>query len=95
MGFPDSSVGIESACNVGDLGSMPGSGRSPGEEKGYPLQCFGLENPMDCIAHGVTKSRTQLSDFHFRGPKETVPLKTLRSSLSRNGRENSYFLLKT
>ena len=45
--------------------SIPGLGRSPGEGKGYPLQYFGLENSMDCIVHGVTKSRTQLSDFHF------------------------------
>ena len=46
-GFPDSSLGIESACNVGDLGSIPGLGRSPGEEKGYPLQYSGLENAVD------------------------------------------------
>ena len=51
--------------NVGDLGSIPGLGRSPGEGKGYPLQNSGLENSMDCILHGVTKSQTQLSDFHF------------------------------
>ena len=63
--FPDSSVGKEFACNSGDLGSMPGLGRSPGEAKGYPLQYSGLENSMDCIVHGVTKSRTRLSDFHF------------------------------
>ena len=42
-----------------------GLGRCPGEGKGYPLQYSGLENSMDCIVHGVTKSRTQLSDFHF------------------------------
>ena len=99
MGFPDSSVGKESACNAGDPGSIPGSGRatgegigyplqyswaflvtqlikyltcsaedlglipglgrSPGEEKGYPLQYSGLENAMDCIVHGVAKSRTE------------------------------------
>ena len=55
----------ESACNVGDLGSIPGLGRSPGEGKGYPLQYSGLENSMDCIVYRVTKSRTRLSDFHF------------------------------
>ena len=55
----------KSTCNVGDLGSIPGLGRSPGEGKGYPLQYSGLENSMDCIAHGVPKSWTQLSDFHF------------------------------
>ena len=57
--------GKESACNVGDLGSIPGLGRSPGEGKGHPLQYSGLENSMNCIVHGVAKSRTQLSDFHF------------------------------
>ena len=64
LGFPDSSVGKESTYNAGDLGLIPGLGRSPGEGKDYPLQYSGLENSMDCIAHGVTKSRTQLSDFH-------------------------------
>ena len=62
-GFPDS--GKESACNAGDLGSIPGLGRSPGEGKCYPLQYYGLENSMDWIVHGVTKSQTWLSDFHF------------------------------
>ena len=57
-GFPGSSAGKESACNVGDLGSIPGLGRSPGEGKGYPLQYCGLENSMDCIVHGVTESDT-------------------------------------
>ena len=55
----------ESTCNVGDLGSIPGLEKSPGERKGYPLQYSGLENSMDCIAHGVPKSQTQQSDFHF------------------------------
>ena len=45
----------EYTCNTGDLGSIPELGRSPGEGKGYPLQCSGLENPMDCIVHGITK----------------------------------------
>ena len=65
LGFPCGSAGKESACNVGDLGSIPGLGRSLQEGKGYPLQYSGLENSMDCIVHGVTKSRTQLSHFHF------------------------------
>ena len=51
-------LGKESTCNAGDLGSIPGSGRSPGEGKGYPLHYSGLENAMDCIVHGVTKSWT-------------------------------------
>ena len=58
VGFLGGSDGKDSACNVGDLGSIPGSGRSPGEEKGYPLQYPGLENSMDCIVLGVAKSRT-------------------------------------
>ena len=61
--FPDSSVGKESTCNAGDPGSTPGLGRSPGEGKGYPLQYSGLENSIDCIVHGVTKSQARLSDF--------------------------------
>ena len=65
LGFSGDSAGKESACNAGDLGSIPGLGRSPGEGNGYPLQYSGLENSMDCIVHGVTKSRTGLSDFHF------------------------------
>ena len=67
LGFPCGSAGKESACNTGDLGSIPGLGRFPGEGKGYPLQYSGLENSMDCIVHGVTKSRTRLSDFQHPG----------------------------
>ena len=58
LGFPRGSASKESACDAGDLGSIPGLGRSPGEGKGYPLQYSGLENSMDCIVHGVTKSQT-------------------------------------
>ena len=58
LGFPGRSVGKESACNAGDPGSIPGSGRSAGEGIGYPLQCSGLENSMDCKVHGVAKSWT-------------------------------------
>ena len=101
LGFPGSSVDKESACNAGDRGSIPGSGRSagerigyplqyswaflvahlvknlpaiqgdlglilglgraPGEGKGYPLQYSALENFMDCIVDGVTKSQMRLS----------------------------------
>ena len=63
-GFPCGSAGKESACNAGDLGSIPWLGRSPGDGKGYPLQYSSLENSMDCIVHGVAKSQTRLSDFH-------------------------------
>ena len=62
--FPCGSAGKESACNVGDLGSIPGLGRFSGESIGYPLQYSGLENSMDCIVYGVAKSWTWLSDFH-------------------------------
>ena len=73
LGFPGGSDSKESACNAGDLGSVPGLGRSPGEGNGYPLQYSCLENPMDrgawrATVHGVTKSQTRLSDFHFHPP---------------------------
>ena len=61
-GFPGGSAVKEYACNAGDLGSIPGLGRSPGEGKCYPLQYSGLENSMDYI---VRKSRTRLSNLHF------------------------------
>ena len=65
LDFPCGSAGKKSACNVGDLGLIPGLGRSPGEGKGYPFQCSGLENSMGYIVRVVAKSWTQLSDFHF------------------------------
>ena len=64
LAFPGGSAGKESTRNVGNLGLIPGLGRSPGEGKGYTIQYSGLENSMDCIVHGVTKSRTQRSDLH-------------------------------
>ena len=64
-GWFSNSAGKESSCNVGDLGSIPGWGRCPGEGNGYPLQYSGLENSRDCIVHGVAKRRTRLSDFHL------------------------------
>ena len=65
MGSSCGSAGKESVCNVGEPRFDPWVGRSPEEEKGDPLQCFGLENSIDYIVHGVAKSWTQLSDFHF------------------------------
>ena len=65
IGFPGGSAGKESACNAGDLGLIPGLGRSPGEGSGYPFQYSGLENSIYCIDHGVAKSWTRLSDLHF------------------------------
>ena len=58
-GFPGGSDGKDSACNAGDLGLIPGLGRSPGEGKGYPLQYSGLENSMDSIVLGIPKSPVQ------------------------------------
>ena len=69
MGFPCGSAGKESACSAGDLGSIPGLGRCPGERKGYSLQHSGLENSMGTAVHGVTKNQTQLSDFHLISEK--------------------------
>ena len=71
MGFPHSSVGKESACNAGDLGSIPGLRRSPGEGNGNPLQYSCLRNPIDrgawrSIAHGVTRVG------HYLGTKTTI-----------------------
>ena len=68
-GFPGGSASKESACSVGDLGSIPGLRRSTGEGNGYPLQYSGLENSMDCIVREVTKSRTRLSNHHIPFPR--------------------------
>ena len=65
LGFPGGSAGKESAYSVGDLGSIPDLGRSPGGGHGYPLQYSGLENSVAYTVHGVAKSRTGLSDFLF------------------------------
>ena len=68
MDFPGVSDGKEYACNVGDQGSIPGSGRSAGEENGNPFQYSCLENPIDkgawqATVHGVAKSGARLSDY--------------------------------
>ena len=63
--FPGGLACEESISSVGDLGLIPGLGRSPGEGKGYPLQYSDLENSEDWIVHGITKSQTQPSDFRF------------------------------
>ena len=78
------SVGKESTCNAGALGLIPGLGRKfPGGGNSYPLQYSGLENSMDCIVHGVTKSQTRLSDFHFQ------PVSTLFCLLRKRQIRNS------
>ena len=65
LGFPVVPAGKESACNMADLGSIPGLGRSPGEGNVYPLLYYSLENSMDCVAHGVTMNQTGLRNFQF------------------------------
>ena len=73
--LPCGSAGKACACNAEDLGSIPGLGRSSGEGNSYPLQYSGLENSMDCIVHGVAKSCTRLSDFHFHLQSIHLPRK--------------------
>ena len=73
LDFPCGSAGNESACNVGDLGLIPGLGRAPGEGKGYPVQYSGLGNSMACIVHGIAKSQTRLSEFHSGGTSGKEP----------------------
>ena len=70
--FPGDSAGKKSVCNVGDLGLIPGLGRSPGEGNGYPHQYSGLENSMDCVVHRVAKSQEQ----------PELPASTLHISIS-------------
>ena len=65
MGFPCGSAGKESTCNAGDLGSITGLGRSPGEGKGYPLQCSGLENSMDSPWGREELDMTERLSLHF------------------------------
>ena len=79
-GFPDDSDGKESACSAGDLGLIPGWGRSPGGGHGNSLQYSRLENPMDrrawrATVHGVSKSQTRLSTAHSIFKKSSVSLK--------------------
>ena len=61
---------------MGDLGSIPVLGRSPGEGNSYPLQYSGVENSMDCIVQWIAKSRTLLSDFHFQGAQEVTEIES-------------------
>ena len=69
LGFPGGSAGNESAFSAGDLGSIPGLGRSPGEGGGYPLQYCGMENFVNCIVQGVTElDMTKQLSLHFASP---------------------------
>ena len=78
LGFPYGSAGKEFSYNVGDLGSIPGLGISPGEGKGHPLQYSGLENSMDCIVHGVANSQTRWATCTFI----TIRVQLLPASLN-------------
>ena len=87
--FPGGSDCKASAYNVGDLGSIPGSGRSPGEGNGNPVQYSCLENPMDggawwATVHGVAKSRTRLSDFTFTFTKNKREKNQINKSRNEN-----------
>ena len=85
--LPCGSAGKESACNAGDLGSIPGLGRPSRERKGSPLQYSGLENPTDCVVQGVTKSRSDtterlslISDL-TQEKKQFLAVKALKSAV--------------
>ena len=65
LGFPGGSAGKEFVCNAGDLGSIPGLGRSPGEGNGYPLQYSSLENSMDYTVHGLQRVGHDWAIFTF------------------------------
>ena len=92
--FHGGSARKESACNAGDLGLIPGLKRSPGE--GNPLQYSDLENFMDYTVHEVTKSWTQLSDFHFISLQETaVPLVIIPDLVSEVTNHHIYYILFT
>ena len=92
-GFPGGSDGKESACSAEDPGSIPELGRSAGEAIGYPLQYSGLENSMDCIVPGVTKSRTRLRDFHFQTPKSDTGAK-FQGVAQKVGMKRDFMIIK-
>ena len=92
MGFPWGSAGKESTCNVGDLVSIPGLRRSPGEEKGYPLQYSGLENSMHCIVHGVEKSGHYWASFTSLG--KSCISSTFEKSKNRFAKRSNQSILK-
>ena len=93
LGFPCGSAGKEPACNAGNLGLIPGLGRSPGEGKCYPLQYSDLENSMDCIVHGVSKVRHDWATFtllHF-SIRFTVKLSVWQEGMCLNDLEKFIF----
>ena len=89
MVFLGGSTDKESTCNTGNLDSIPGLERSPGEGNSYPLQHSSLENSRNCIVHGVAKNWTQLGDFHFQ-----LSFHTVRGFSIVNEAEDFFFFLK-
>ena len=94
LSFPCGSAGKEPACNVGDLGLIPGLERSPGEGKGYPLQYPGLENSMDSVVREVAKSQTQLSNLHIQFIYVYINLLILESNKVLAGRKDLWKIWK-
>ena len=95
MGFPGSSEGKASAYNVGDLGSIPGSRRSPGEGNGNPLQYSCLENPMEggarwATAHGVTES-DMTEQLHFTSDMSQVGFQSLKATIRKNFQRKAFW----
>ena len=85
MGFPCGSAGKESTCNVGDLGWIPGLGRSPGEGKGYQIQYSGLENSMDCIVHSPWNSLGLLMKVKEESEKVGLKLSIQNTKIMASG----------
>ena len=86
MGFPDGSAGEESSCNVGDLGSIPGLGRSPGDGKGSPLQYSVRENSMDYTVHAEKATATHSSTLAWTIPWTEEPGRLQSMGSQRVGR---------
>ena len=95
MAFTCGSDSKESTCNAEDLGLIPSLGRSPAERNGYPIRYSGLENSKDCVVHGVAKSQTRLSDFHFQLSCTMLQTSSHISSGTLSTRSNPLNLLVT
>ena len=94
MGFPGGSAGKKSICSDGDLGLIPMLNLSYGEGNGYLLQYSGLENSMDCIDHGVIKSWTWLSNFHFNFTDKWFALVNRMKTVKSEGSDLKYSLFQ-
>ena len=88
-GFPCGSAGKESACNAGNLGSIPGLGRSRGEGKGYPLEYSGLENSVDSIVHGIARVRHTECKYLS---KDVIKKRTLKQKCDGSQSSLAHFL---